>query len=240
MLNRRNVIALSALAFVSGMAFSATQVAPSNRVNLFLDSTTPFGSADWTNGTSTTIGSVKILKSTGNTEYYLKLNMPNLGFSGSGKTMTLDAVNILGASHTRISESALYGSYPGQCVAFAKSMIGNSSATSKWHTGTKLSDIAVNQRTTLLPAGTMIAYFNGNSVYPSNGTGHVAIVLGVAADGSGVWVVDQNFINGFSIKVGTTTYAANLSQQLIGKHLMPWTDTSARRAAGQYHIVDLY
>jgi hypothetical protein len=240
MLNRRNVIASSALLFLSGEALSATQVAPSNRVNLFLDTTTPFGSADWTNGTSTTIGAVKVLKSTGNTEFHLKLNIPNLGFVGAGKIMTLDAVNQLGGSHARISETGLYNSYPGQCVAFAKSMIGSSSPTSTWHTGTKLANIAVNQRAAMLPAGTMIAYFNGKSVYPANGTGHVAIVLGVAADGSGLWVVDENFINGFSIKVGTTSYAASTATHLIGKHLMPWTDTSARRAAGQYHIVDLY
>jgi len=218
---------------------AGTQIAPSNRVNLFLDSTTPFGTSDWTNATSTTIGSVKVLKSTGNTEFYLKLNMPNLGFVGSGKTMTLDSTSSLGASLTRISEAALYYSYPGQCVAFAKAMIGSSSPTSMWHTGTKIADIQVNQRTSMLLPGTMIAYFNGSSTYPSNSTGHVAIVLGVAADGSGLWVVDQNFVNGFSLKVGTTVYSTT-SNGLVGKHLMPWTDTSARRAAGQYHIVDLY
>jgi hypothetical protein len=216
---------------------AATQVAPSNRVNLFLDSTTPFGASDWTVATSTTIGNVKLVKSTGNTEFYLKLNMPNLGITGSGKRFLLDFVTYAGGSYSRMSDT--YNTANGQCVDFAKLMIGSTDATSKWHTGTKISTIPVANRTTVLLPGTMIAYFNGGTTYPSNGTGHVAIVLSVAADGSGVNVVDQNFVNGFALKIGTTTYPATATT-LTGKHLMPWTDTSARRAVGEYHIVDLY
>jgi hypothetical protein len=227
------------LVCMAGGSIAATQIAPSNRVNMFLDNTSPFTANDWTNATSTTIGSVKVLKSTGNTEFYLKLNMFSLDLPTATSTFVLDAVNALGGSNSRVSERALFSSYPGQCVAFAKSMIGNTSTTSKWHTGTKISSIPIAQRTSQLVPGTMIAYFNGKSIYPSDGTGHVAIVLNVAADGSGLWVIDQNFVNGFSLKVGTTNYAAT-SNSLIGKHLMPWTDSSARRAAGEYHIVDLY
>lgn len=231
-------IFISTILAISFNAQAATQIAPTNRVNLFLDSTTPFTSSDWINATSTTIGSVKVVKSTGNTTYQLLLNFPtNMGISGSNKRFLLDSVNSLGSVNARISDT--YNGYMGQCVDFAKSMIGSTDATSKWHAGTKLSDIPVNQRATVLRPGTMIAYFAGDSVYPSNGSGHVAIVLSVASDGSGVHVIDQNFVNGFALKVGTIQYAAS-SNTLIAKHLMPWTDTAPRRAVGEYHIVDLY
>lgn len=225
------------LAFLSISSYAATQIAPSNRVNLFLDSTSPFATSDWTNATSTTIGAVKVLKSTGNTEFYLKLSMSSLNLSTATSTFVLDAVSGLGTTNSRISERSLFSSYPGQCVAFAKSMIGNTSPTSKWHTGTKISSIPLAQRASQLLPGTMIAYFDGQSVYPSTTSSHVAIVLSVSTDG--ITVVDQNFINGFALTVGTAKYSAS-STTLIGKHFMPWTDTSARRAAGEYHIVDLY
>lgn len=240
MLHRIGFVVGLLISVYSGFVSAATQIAPSNRVNLFLDSATPFTASDWVSGSSNTIGNVKVLKSTGNTVYYLSLQMPNLGISGTGKKFLLDSITSLGASETRISDTT--NSATGQCVDFAKVMIGGSTATtSKWHTGTKLSTLTtVTQRTSALVPGTMIAYFNGSSTYPGGGLGHVAIVLSVASDGSGITVVDQNFINGFSLNVGGTIYGAPTSNTLLGKHFMPWTDSSARRAASEYHIVDLY
>lgn len=232
---KRNIVVAFVLALLSSFSLASTQIAPSNRVNLFLDSSSPFVANDWIIATSTTIGSVKVLKSTANTEFNLSLQIPNLGISSTNKRFLLDSVTALGNSDTRVSDT--YNSALGQCVDFAKAMIGSTSSTTSWHTGTKISTIPLSQRATQLLPGTMIAYFNGSSIYPSNGTGHVAIVLSVTADG--VNVVDQNFVNGFSLKVGTTTYSAT-STTLLGKHFMPWTDSSSRRAAGEYHIVDLY
>lgn len=235
-MKRRTFLSIAVSSSLIGLSFGATQIAPSNRVNLFLDSSSPFTTSNWTTATSTTIGTVKVLKSTPNTDFYLSLNMPNLGVSGTGKRFRLDSVSSLGSSQSRISDTL--NSVSGQCVDFAKAMIGSTSLTSTWHTGTKISDIPVAQRTAQILPGTMIAYFNRSSTYPADGTGHVAIVLSVTTDGLNV--VDQNFVNGFSLKVGTTTYGYSTVNTLIGKHFMPWADTSARRAAGQYHIVDLY
>lgn len=160
---------LSAIAFLSGGNVGAkTQIAPSNRLNLFIDSASPFTTSDWTVATSTTIGGVKVLKSNGNTEFNLSLQIPNLGISSSGKRFLLDSVTALSASHSRISDT--YNGALGQCVDFAKAMVGNTSATSMWHTGTKIGNIILSQRATQIAPGTMIAYFNGASIYPSNGT----------------------------------------------------------------------
>ncbi len=87
----------------------------------------------------------------------------------------------------------------------------------------------------------MIAYFNGSTIYPSSG-GHVAIVLSVAKDAAGnptgVNVVDENYLNGFTVTANGTS---GTSPQTISKHLLKWTDgTSGIRSASQYNIVDLY
>lgn len=234
MLNRRSLLISILSSVLSFGAIAATQVASSSKVSLFTGS-----SLDWTSATSTTLGSVKVLKSTGNTEFYLSLQIPNLGISGTNKTFLLDSVNSLGASHTRITQVAnIAANGYGNCVDFAKVMIGNTSQTSTWHAlaSNKLSAIPSSQWATMLKPGTMIAYFNGSSIYPGSG-GHVAIIL--SANSTGVTVVDQNFANGYTLKVGTTSYAASATT-LLSIHTLPWMDTAAIRSANQYHIVDLY
>jgi hypothetical protein len=233
---------ISSVFTLSFNAIAAVQVAPASRVNLFLDSTSPFVSADWTVGSTPSLGSLKILRSTANTKYFLLLNFPtNVGISGSKKRFLLDSITNVGATHTRISDT--FNSYTGQCADFAKSMIGSTDGTSTWHAGTKLGDIPNTQLTSQLVPGTMIAYFNGSSIYPSNGTGHVAIVLSVAKDAAGnptgVNVVDQNFL--VSPTVVTANGTSGSAPQTISKHFLKWTDgTSGLRSASKYHIVDLY
>lgn len=229
-----------AIAFFSSAshADAAIKIAPQNRVNLFLNSASPFTSSDWTIATSGTLGTVNILRSTGNTTYYLLLNMPaNLGIPGTGKKFLLDSVNYAGISHSRISDTA---NVPGQCVDFAKEMIGSEGETKFWHKNSiyKLSGIPASQRASTLVPGTMIAHFgNSTDQYPTDGSGHVAIVLSV--DNSGIMVVDQNFANGYSLTVNGTTYSAS-SSNLIAKHFMPWSGGIGKNDAGAYYIVDVY
>lgn len=242
-MKRRTLLASSISLGFAGLpiiARASVQVAPSNRVNLFLDSTSPFVTADWTLGSTPSLGAVKILKSTGNSTYFLLLNLPtNVGIAGSGKRFLLDSITNVGSVNARISDTL--NSVTGQCVDFAKSMIGSVSATTTWHAGTKLGNISNAQLATQLVPGTMIAYFNGNTIYPSSG-GHVAIVLSVATDAAGnptgVNVVDENYLNGFTVTANGTS---GPSPQTISKHLLKWTDgTSGIRSASQYNIVDLY
>lgn len=231
--------------FVSSCVMAATQVAPSNRVNLFLDSSSPFSTSDWTIGSTSSLGTVKILKSNPNVEFNILMQMPsNLGVTGSGKRFRLDSINFNGVGHARISDT--WNSATGQCVDFAKTMIGSTDPTTKWHPGTKLKNIAKTQLSTELKPGTMIAYFGSSatstSTYSQIGQ-HVAIVLNVVTDGSGnpigINVVHQNYlVSPFSITVNGIAKGA--APQTIAKHYMKWSDTSGLRSAGEYHIVDLY
>ena len=246
-MKRRTLLASSISLGFAGLpliARAGTQVAPSNRVNLFLDATSPFVAADWTLGSTPSLGAVKILKSTGNSTYFLLLNLPtNVGIAGSGKRFLLDSITNVGSVNARISDTL--NSATGQCVDFAKSMIGSIDLTNKWHAGTKLGSIPNAQLAAQLAPGTMIAYFGTSptsaSLYSSVGQ-HVAIVLSIVKDAAGnptgVNVVDENYLNGFTVTANGTSGS---SPQTISKHLLKWTDgTSGIRSASQYNIVDLY
>lgn len=239
-----NIFASFILSLFFSQAYAATQVAPLNRVNLFLDSTSPFVTADWTLGSTPSLGALKILRSTVNSTYFLLLNLPtNVGIAGSGKKFILDSITNVGSANARISDIA--NSPAGQCVDFAKSMIGSIDQTNKWHAGTKLGNIPNAQLTTQLAPGTMIAYFGVNptstSLYSNVGQ-HVVIVLSVAKDAAGnptgLNVVDQNYLNGFTVTANGTS---GPSPQTISKHFLMWTDgTAGIRSASKYNIVDLY
>ena len=245
-MKRRSLIKGLAVAgigpIVSQSALAATvQVAPSNRVNLFLDSTSPFGASDWLTGSTPSISSLKILKSTGSTEFNLLLNMPtNLGIAGSGKKFLLDSTTFAGVSVSRISDTG--NSVSGQCVDFAKEMIGSTSLTSTWQAEAQLSTLNL----ATLTKGTMIAYMGtgaakGSRYGGTSGVGqHVGIFLGPAYNTAGVLIgiqiVHQNFfVSPFQVIVNGVNQGA--CPQSIAKHMLPLTDTSGIRSANKYWTI---
>jgi len=75
-----------------------------------------------------------------------------------------------------------------QCVSFVKAVTVNPGATSSWKKG----DVVTKDT----PAWTVIAHFQGGSVYPQNPPyGHVAVLLSSYADGK-AYIIDQNYIPG--------------------------------------------
>jgi len=73
-----------------------------------------------------------------------------------------------------------------QCVTFVKTVTVNSGSASSWKRGA-----AVNNST---PKWSVIAKFKGNTTYPTNGTGHVAILYKNMSNGR-AYVIDQNYDN---------------------------------------------
>ena len=245
-MQRRSLIkglaAASITSFSTKQAMAATvQVAPSNRVNLFLDSLSPFGANDWIVGSTPSITSLKILKSNGNTEYNLLLNMPsNLGIAGSGKKFRLDSTTFAGTAVSRISDTG--NTATGQCVDFAKEMIGSTSLTSSWQADTQLGSLNIGT----LTKGTMIAYMGTSAVKGSryggsSGVGqHVGIFLGPAYNTAGILIgiqiVHQNyFVSPFQVTVNGVNQGA--SPQSIAKHMLPLTDASGIRSANKYWTI---
>lgn len=225
--------------------FANVPVVPSNRLNLFLDSTSPFVASDYTIGTTPSLGQVKILKSNGNTDFYLALNMPNLGIPSTNKHFILDSVIFNSSAHTRISDR--YNSLTGQCVDFVKAMIDDTiNTTSKWHANEKLSLIPKSQLASKLAPGTVIAYFGSSATQGntySNIGQHTAIILNISTDSSGNPVggnvVHENFlVSPFTITVNGTQ--AGSAPQTIDKNYLNWSDTSGIRSLGQYWTVDIY
>lgn len=87
---RKSILACI-LCGISASSIATTQVVSQSRVNLFLDSASPFVANDWTVGSTngTAIGDVKILKSTGNSSYGLlmekTISKHFLPWTGSGR-----------------------------------------------------------------------------------------------------------------------------------------------------------
>ncbi len=233
-----SAVVLAVFALFSQPASSAVQVAPANRVNLFLDSASPFTTNDWTVGVMGSVN-VKILKSTANSvdNFLAAMNAADIGIS-DGKRFKYDPQFFVDSAYARVNDTKSI--YTGQCVDFAKLMISNSSATSSWHAGKSLATIPNNQLATSVVPGTMIAYFAGLSTYPAK-TGHVAIVLSWLFDANGkplgVNVVDQNFLLS-SVTVNGVN--KGVMDQTISKHFLPWTGSSNVGSASKYNIVDLY
>lgn len=226
----------SALFMNEVFAAPIVQVAPQSRVNLFLDSTSPFTN-DWALASTPSVGTAKILKSTGNSVFNLLINFPtNVGVANSGKRFLLDSLNLLQINTTRISDT--YNTLTGQCADFAKSMIGSTINTGSWVADTKLGNMTSSQRANL-PLGTMIACMTSGTIkgstYASKGL-HVGIFLGWAYSGStliGINMVDQNFLL-FNITVGNSTGQCPKS---VAKHFLQWNGSSSVMSASQYWTI---
>lgn len=220
---------------VLALPVPVVQVAPTSRVRLFFDSTSPFTN-DWALATTPSIGTAKILKSTGNSKYHLLLNLPNIGIAGSGKRFLLDSLSLLNIPTTQISDT--YNSLKGQCADFAKEMIGSTATTSSWVANTKLGSMTSSQLASL-PAGTMIACMTSTAVkgstYSSKGL-HVGIFLSCSYSGStitGINMVDQNFLL-FNVTVGGKTGQCPRS---VAKHFLQWNGSSPVMSASQYWTI---
>lgn len=236
-MNLRKTVFSLLLCIASLSSMADTQVVSQDRVNLFLDSQSPFTTIDWTVG-STVSGNVKILKSTAGTTFGLvnALRESGLGDKDAKSRFVLDAIANGDMSHARISDTK--NSAKGQCVDFAKVMMGNENGTGSWRAGARLGDIPQDRLLSTVAPGTVIVFFDGNSRYPVE-TGHVAIVLSWSFDAkgkpSGVTVVDQNFL-----KINVKVDGVNKGQmpETIAKHFLPLTG-SGRNSAGNYNILDM-
>lgn len=227
---------------------AGTQIVPPNRLSVFTGGT--LASTDWIRATSSSIpNSIYILKSTGDISFKLTSSFPDmLGILGVGKRFILDSRNFLSIPHSRISDSLNMnpdGSYnKGQCVDFVKLMLGNTSGTSSWYPGKKLSDIPSSTIADVIPTGTVIAYFDGKTKYSETnigGRGHVAIVLGFTFDSAtmkptGITVLDQNFL---LFPVSIQNIGTAQSQESISRHFLNWNGSGASGAAN-YHILDIH
>lgn len=167
----------------------------------------------------------------------------------SGKTLGKRVIS--GINHLRLDETN--ATYRNQCSAFAKAMTG-AGATTGWYRK------ASNDMTALFPngmassqlaglgkirPGTMLATFNGSTVYSSNAKPHVVILrnLDISSTGKvlGMMVYDQNGMDSV-VMAGTTVNVGdykttNPTGGTIAKHYIPWSSTSAALSMKNYTIV---
>ncbi len=253
------ILALS-LAVLSATTSAVTPVATQTRINLWTGSSA-IADSSYTIGTTSAMGTVKTLKNS--TAVLSSLGVLNT----NNKYFSSKLFN--GSQHQSISESGTTDAAgtSRQCVAFAKSMTG-AGGTSTWSRGfstTSYVDIVTRKLIAApqlilqggqpLQPGSMIAYFNGQSVYPgSTGTGHVAIFLNWTYDTfivgkiTGMDVVDENLIWTIAINGTNVTGAGGLIQ----KHWLPWSCTASgtlcntdtrynnpRYYSSNYHVVSI-
>jgi hypothetical protein len=236
----RKYIFIFLLSLFSFSSMAGTQIVPPNRLSVFTGGI--LTSTDWTRATSSSIpNSIYILKSNGDISFKLTSNFSDvLGIAGSTRQFVLDSKNFLGIPHARISDKN--NVYKGQCVDFVKFMLGNTSGTSSWYPGKKLSDIPSSMIADVIPTGTVIAYFNGKTKYSdASGDGHVLIVLGFTFDSAtmkptGITVLDQNFL---LFNVSVQGFGTGQSGQSISRHFLKWNGSGASGAAN-YHILDIH
>jgi hypothetical protein len=162
----------------------------------------------------------------------------------SGKSLTGVAFVTGGTLHQRISETG----YPGQCVGLAKAMT-NAGSTPGWRRGSAMTTLFPSALTvsgtvnTVLPPGTMIAHFGGQTIYNANTTNpHVATVLSTAVNPngtvSGFNVLDQNGLTSATIN-GVNTTVTSGGGGTITKHFLPWSSSSTNPVLSgmNYHVV---
>jgi len=78
------------------------------------------------------------------------------------------------------------GEQTAQCVTFVKTVTVDSGPASSWKRGDPVSNDT--------PKWSIIAKFKGGTTYPTNGTGHVAILYKNMSNGR-AYVIDQNYDN---------------------------------------------
>lgn len=107
----------------------------------------------------------------------------------------------------------------GWCTDFVFMATGRKNdVTSHWKKGIQ---VVAN----IVKKGTAVAFFNGASSYPSDGTGHVAILAAdVAAGAASITLYDQNF--------------ATPLDYVVRKHSLSKTNTGKVGDAGAYYVIN--
>jgi hypothetical protein len=231
-----------------------TMVAPQSRINLWTGSSA-IADTNFTAGTTTALGTVKILKS--NAVVINALNS-NLNMSSN----YLSSKMFYGSQHQSVSENGTTDAAgtSRQCVAFAKAMTGTR-GTPNWYKGWSITSYIDLLTMKQIPApslvlqggiplqpGTMIAHFQGQSKYPtSQPYGHVVIFLNWTYNSftgqvTGMDVVDQNLVQ-------LIAESGNNAGGLIQKHWLPWACPAGSQCgtskylstfyASNYHVVDV-
>lgn len=237
---KRTFLKLATLAVASATfavsALATPIMAPFSRWSLFTDSNNPGWTNNYTTVNTAGLGTMKFLKYTAATQTTL---VSTLAMTNTAKYASSKVWN--NGSYQQISEVG----YPGQCVGFAKAMTGSSLGTLSW---TKL---ASNALTTLfpldgvvpagaspdfiVPPGTMIVNFNGESKYNNYPTNHTAIVLNVVVVNgkvTGANVVAQN--------AADTAGGISGANQMISKYFLPWNNTTSTKTSlslKNYHVI---
>jgi hypothetical protein len=237
---KNRLLKLATLAVASAtFAFSALAtpiMAPFSRWSLFTDSNNPGWINNYTAVSTANLGTMKFLKYTASTQATL---VSSLAMTNTTKYASSKVWN--NGSYQQISELG----YLGECVGFAKAMTGSSLGTLSW---TKLS---TNALTTLfpldgvvpagaspdfiVPPGTMILNFNGESKYNNLITNHTAIVLNVVVVNgkvTGANVVAQN--------AADTAGGIGGADRMISKYFLPWNNTTSTKtsmALKNYHVI---
>jgi hypothetical protein len=212
--------------------------APPARYQLFLDSTNPGWSTNYTAVSTLYLGTAKLLKYSTAVQSTLTSTLNMTGKYASFKTWN-------GNNYQQISETGGVNppnlAYLGECPGFAKAMTG-AGGTGTWiKTSTNAlstifpsAQVVGNDASYGLAPGAMIVNFDGRTTYTNDPTNHVAIVLSVVvANGkvTGANVVSQNALKDIA---GTTT-----GNKMISKYFLPWTNTSnlTSLALSNYHVI---
>jgi len=237
-------VAISIMSAFSCFIHAETLVASPERLQLFLSSPSSFVSATATGTPS--LNPVKILQLDVSASQILQKEFSHVSvLASSKKTLYADVISFAGNNtFLEVSEKTIQR---GQCVALAKAMTGSTKSTANWHAGEKLGNILDHELSTKLIPGTMIAFFEGNKVYTGDRK-HVAIFLSLQKDSTGkpvsITVADQNFVNGYSVKMGSKVYSrkdfSDADFRGIAVHNLAWTTKDKPHlSASEYSIVDV-
>ncbi len=252
------------LSCVACMIFSsalsaAPAVAPANRVALWMGSSAFCDGGYYTLGYTSAMGNIQTLRSLYDSNLRISQTLDMIRDPGA----YLDPKFWSGSMHLGITGNS--ASAPRQCVEFARSMTSAPRST-QWKRGAALINYlsvrpggyVLNSVSTELKPGTMIAYFNGQSTYPTGTnltkeqSGHVGIFLSWAYTNGyivGVNMVDSNLTE--AILVNGSVPAGNTASGLIQKHFIPINCPSGqtcsnsnwkynyRYIASQYNVVDI-
>lgn len=115
-----------------------------------------------------------------------------------------------------------------QCVAFVKAITKSTDTTKFWNKGHSVQYLAgrAGSNANVEHRGKIIAFFQGNDIYPQNYPyGHVGMlaeyVYNSNGDPIGFWIVDQNF----------------KGKGIIRKHLLLFNNGYGHTNASNYHFV---
>ena len=180
---------------------------------------------------------IKIIKMTDPVRQHLGTNIPEMTVPNIDpimsikKTIVATSITLGQIDYLQISEIGYR--WTAQCVAFAKALTGKSTGTNNWYAGDQLGNIPIAELDTKVIPGTMIAFFDGYKTYNGSDRHHVAIFLEFEKDSTGkptgMFVIDQNFINGYSTKINEVIFTRdNFSKadfNPIAIHRFAWTDS---------------